>query len=116
MIVISTAYDGNGYASNVPSGFREMATGEEIPEDHIPALPLSKITGVMRGMTTIAADQSEKIITDVQATAGAIVRAWLQTNDATAKSAVAVPENGSFTIFLDAQATGQVSVGYEIFY
>lgn len=72
--------------------------------------------GLVRGTTTILADGLNKTVTDALVTPGALIKAWLQTNDDTAKSAVAVPGTGNFTIYLDAQATGDVTVGYEVVY
>jgi hypothetical protein len=68
------------------------------------------------GTTTIAADGVSTSVSDADVDSNSIIRAWLQTNDETAKSAIAVAGSGSFTIYLNAQASAAVTVGYEVIY
>lgn len=70
----------------------------------------------VRSVLTVAADESELIVTDALVSENSLIKPYLQTNDATAKSVVAVPGDGEYAIYLDSQATGEVVVAVEIFY
>lgn len=54
VIPVSSAYDADGYASATPSGFREMPPTDQIPEQNIPDLSQSKITGLTGALTAKA--------------------------------------------------------------
>ena len=68
------------------------------------------------GKFGIAAGQTVATITSSAATADCIILCQLMTVDTTAKSAVVVPATGSFTITLNAAATGNVVIGFQMYH
>lgn len=66
------------------------------------------------GTVNIAASGTSVVVTDSKVDVNSFIKAFLRTNDTTAKTAVAVPASGSFTIFLNAAATAEVSIAWEV--
>lgn len=67
-----------------------------------------------QGRVNIAAAGTSVTVTDSVVTSTSAVLCYLLTNDATAKSCVAVPSSGSFVAYLNAAATGEVAVGFTV--
>lgn len=70
------------------------------------------LNDVSAGRVNIGAGNSSMVLTSNQITANTKILLTLATNDATAKSAVAVAAAGSATITLNAAATGQVAINF----
>lgn len=66
------------------------------------------------GFVNFAAGATTLTVTNSLVTSNTIVRAQIQSNDATAKTCVAVPVTGGFTIYLNAAATAETRVSFEI--
>jgi hypothetical protein len=66
----------------------------------------------MTGTLNIAGTGTTVTLTNSLISSTSIVMCWLQTNDATAKSVVAVPGTGSCVFTLNAASTGTVAVGF----
>ena len=66
------------------------------------------------GRVNIAAAGTSVVVTNSLVTAASNVIVQLKTTDATAKSATVIEAAGSFTITLNAAATGQVAIGFTV--
>jgi hypothetical protein len=66
------------------------------------------------GSVNFAAGATSLVVTNSLVTAGMPVLLTVQTNDATAKSALAVSSSGSFTIYLNAAATAETRVAFQL--
>ena len=66
------------------------------------------------GRVNIAAAGTSVVVTNALCTAGTMVKLNLQTVDTTAKSCQATSAAGSFTITLNAAATAQVAIDFEL--
>jgi hypothetical protein len=66
------------------------------------------------GTVNFAAAASSISLTNSTISANSLVRCFPRTNDSTAKSCVAVPGSGSATLVLNAGATAETSVGFEV--
>jgi hypothetical protein len=67
------------------------------------------------GSVNFAAGATSLVVTDSRVTANSCVFPVVSTNDATMKTAVAVPAAGSFTIYPDAAPTNETRVSFIIF-
>lgn len=76
------------------------------------ATPGNVTNNAYAGVVAVAAAGQTITVTNSQVTTTSIIQLTLLTNDGTAKSAVAVPANGSFTVTLNAAATGIVKVAF----
>lgn len=66
------------------------------------------------GSVNFAAGATSLVVTNSLVTTSSLVRVWIQTNDATMKSVVAVPASGSFTVYANAAPTAETRVGFEV--
>jgi hypothetical protein len=64
------------------------------------------------GTVNFAAAATSLVVTNNRVTANSIVLAVIRTNDATMTSVQVVPTSGSFTIYANAAATAETSVGF----
>lgn len=64
------------------------------------------------GTVNFAAAATSLVVTNNKVTTSSIVLAVVRTNDATLKSVQVVPTSGSFTIYANAAATAETSVGF----
>ena len=69
----------------------------------------------VQGRVNIAAAGTTVTVTNSLVTANSYVQVWLLTDDATAKSCIAVPGSGSFVVTLNAAATVEVAIGFTVF-
>ena len=66
------------------------------------------------GTVNFAAAATSIVVTNSLCTTSSIIIATVRTNDTTMKSVAAVPGSGSFTLYADAAATAETSVGWLI--
>ena len=64
------------------------------------------------GSFKIAAGQSSATITNSYCTANTLVFVQIMTSDSTAKSAIAIPTGGSFTVYTNGNANGTITVAF----
>lgn len=74
----------------------------------------AQIINKSAGRSSIAAAQQTVVITNSKITANSVVLPVLETNDATAKSIIAIPAGGSCTFTLNAACTAQVSFSFAV--
>jgi len=101
-------------ATNILSG--RNAKGKELLDGTLTAGGTTGAQTINKpaGSVNFAAAATSLVVTCDQATTTSIIQAFVQTNDATMKSAVAVPASGSFTIYPDAAPTSETKVSFII--
>lgn len=103
-------------ASTVAERFRVTSGGKIVLPSTIttPGTTGDQVINKPSGTVNIAAAGTSVVVTNSLVTTSSLIFPTIRTNDTTAKSAVIVPSSGSFTIYLNAAATAEVSIGFLI--
>lgn len=113
----ASVYCENSYVGN--TSFAVSATGTT-PDIWNPTITAGGTTGAQTinkaiGSVNFAAGATSLVVTNSQVSTSSLIIVTVQTNDTTAKSAAVVPGSGSFTIYLNAAATGETKVAFWVF-